>query len=39
MSYYLEDLGIINALGTGKSIVLENLLRGDQSNMQRCKCL
>ena len=36
MSYYLEDLGIINALGTGKSIVLENLLRGDQSNMQRC---
>ncbi len=36
MSYYLEDLGIINALGTGKSAVLDNLLRGDQSNMQQC---
>jgi len=36
MSYYLTDLGIINALGAGKSTVLERLLRGDQSNMQQC---
>jgi len=36
MSYYLADLGIINALGAGKSTVLESLLRGDQSNMQQC---
>ncbi len=36
MSYYLADLGIINALGAGKPAVLENLLRGDQSNMQQC---
>ena len=36
MSYYLADLGIINALGAGKSTVLEGLLRGDQSNMQKC---
>ncbi len=34
MSYYLSDLGIINALGTGKSAVLENLLREDQSGMR-----
>ena len=36
MNYYLADLGIINALGAGKSNVLERLLRGDQSNMQKC---
>jgi 3-oxoacyl-[acyl-carrier-protein] synthase-1 len=36
MNYYLADLGIINALGAGKSTVLESLLRGDQSNMQQC---
>ena len=34
MSYFLPDLGIINALGAGKSAVLENLLAGDQSGMQ-----
>ncbi|NIA27325.1 MAG: beta-ketoacyl-ACP synthase [Desulfobulbaceae bacterium] len=36
MSYYLADLGIINALGAGKPAVLESLLRGDQSNMRQC---
>jgi 3-oxoacyl-[acyl-carrier-protein] synthase-1 len=36
MSYYLADLGIINALGAGKIAVLDGLLRGDQSNMQKC---
>jgi 3-oxoacyl-[acyl-carrier-protein] synthase-1 len=35
MSYYLADLGIINALGAGKASVLEGLLRGDQNNMQQ----
>ncbi len=35
MSYYLADLGIINALGAGKTNVLEGLLRGDQTNMQQ----
>ena len=35
MSYYLADLGIINALGAGKTNVLEGLLRGDQNNMQQ----
>ncbi|MDH3428616.1 MAG: beta-ketoacyl-[acyl-carrier-protein] synthase family protein [Gammaproteobacteria bacterium] len=36
MSVYLADLAIINALGSGKAEVLENLLRGDQSGMQPC---
>jgi 3-oxoacyl-[acyl-carrier-protein] synthase-1 len=35
MNFYLADLGIINALGAGKSTVLERLLSGDQSNMQK----
>jgi len=35
MNYYLADLGIINSLGAGKSTVLERLLSGDQSNMQK----
>lgn len=36
MSIYLSDLAIINALGSGREAVLENLLRGDQSGMQAC---
>jgi 3-oxoacyl-[acyl-carrier-protein] synthase-1 len=34
MSCFLQDIGIINALGSGKAAVLENLLAGDQSGMQ-----
>ena len=33
MTYYLSDLGIINALGTGKTAVLNGLLQEDQSGM------
>jgi 3-oxoacyl-[acyl-carrier-protein] synthase-1 len=33
MIAYIADLGIINALGTGKSAVLAGLLQGDQSGM------
>ena len=33
MTAYVADLGIINALGTGKSAVLAGLLQGDQSGM------
>ena len=36
MSIYLSDLAIINALGSGREAVLENLLRGEQSGMQAC---
>ena len=36
MSYYLSELGIINALGAGKATVLDRLLQGDQSGMQPC---
>lgn len=34
MSIYLSDLAIVNALGSGREAVLENLLRGEQSGMQ-----
>jgi len=34
MSCFLPDIGIINALGAGKSAVLEKLLTGDQSGMR-----
>ena len=34
MSCFLPDIGIINALGAGKTAVLENLLTGDQSGMR-----
>ena len=33
MTLYLADLGIINALGTGKTAVLNGLLQEDQSGM------
>ena len=33
MSFYISDLGIINALGAGKTAVLSGLLKGDQSGM------
>jgi len=36
VSIYLSDLAIINALGSGREAVLENLLRGEQSGMQAC---
>jgi 3-oxoacyl-[acyl-carrier-protein] synthase-1 len=36
VSIYLSDLAIINALGSGKKAVLENLLQGEQSGMQTC---
>lgn len=36
MNYYLNNLAIINALGTNKAAVLDGLLRGDQSGMQVC---
>ena len=36
MSIYLSDLAIINALGSGREAILENLLRGDQSGMHVC---
>ena len=36
MSIYLSDLAIINALGSGREAVLENLLRGEQSGMHAC---
>lgn len=36
MTVYLQDLGIINALGAGKEAVLGNLLAGDQSGMRGC---
>lgn len=36
MTVYLADLAIINALGSGKATVLEQLLQGDQSGMQTC---
>jgi len=34
MNLYLSDLGIINALGTGKAAVLDALQQEDQSGMQ-----
>ncbi len=36
MSAFLSDLAIVNALGSGKSAVLDGLLRGDQTGMQPC---
>ena len=36
MSAYLSDLAIVNALGSGKTVVLDGLLRGDQTGMQPC---
>jgi len=33
MSVFIADLGIVNALGTGKTAVLNGLLREDQSGM------
>lgn len=36
MNCYLPQLGIVNALGSGKSAVLEGLLEGNQSGMQSC---
>ena len=36
MSIYLSDLAIINALGSGREAILENLLRGEQSGMHAC---
>jgi 3-oxoacyl-[acyl-carrier-protein] synthase-1 len=36
VSIYLSNLAIINALGSGRAAVLENLLRGDQSGMHAC---
>lgn len=36
MKLYLNDLGIINALGANKAEVLDGLLRGDQSGMRAC---
>ena len=36
MSTFLSDLAIVNALGSGKSAVLDGLLRGDQTGMQPC---
>lgn len=34
MNCYLEDLAILNALGAGKSAVLDRLLAGDQTGMR-----
>ncbi len=39
MNTYLSDLAIVNALGSGKEAVLENLLLGEQSGMQDCGLL
>jgi len=36
VSVFLSDLAIVNALGSGRSAVLDGLLRGDQSGMQPC---
>lgn len=36
MSIYLSNLAIINALGSGREAILENLLRGEQSGMHAC---
>jgi len=36
VSAYLSDLAIVNALGSGKTAVLDGLLRGDQTGMQAC---
>jgi len=36
MTAYLADLAIVNSLGSGKEVVLERLLQGDQSGMQTC---
>jgi 3-oxoacyl-[acyl-carrier-protein] synthase-1 len=36
VSAYLSDLAIVNALGSGKTAVLDGLLRGDQTGMQPC---
>ena len=33
MSYFFSDLGIVNALGTGKTEVLRGLMAGDRSGM------
>src|SRR5678815_4075288 len=35
MNLYLSDMGVINALGTGKAQVRERLLHADQSGMVR----
>ena len=36
MNCFLPQLGIVNALGSGKAAVLEGLLEGNQSGMQSC---
>ena len=36
MTAYLADLAIMNSLGSGKEVVLERLLQGDQAGMQTC---
>lgn len=36
MQFYLNNLGIINALGNGKKAVLDNLLNGSRAGLQPC---
>lgn len=36
MRFFLNNLGIINALGSGKARVLENLMSGAQAGLQPC---
>ena len=36
MTAFLADVAVVNALGSGKAAVLDNLLRGDQSGMHAC---
>lgn len=36
MQFYLNNLGILNALGSGKAEVLDNLLAGYRSGLQAC---
>jgi hypothetical protein len=33
VSYFFSDLGIVNALGAGKTDVLRGLMTGDRSGM------
>ena len=35
MTLYLNDMGVISPLGTGKAQVLENLLAGATAGMER----